>query len=375
MDELSILLSRFYKREGNRVVFSNGMTMNQLSLEMWSYLGNQGFDVSILSKVVNGKRLFSYDQLNAFSKILDIKNFELVLLKKSLMAGVLSKFSLYDDFNSIFDFSKFSAPSFIANLRRKGEISAAVLMAEEYEEKLIKLFKYSKEKIIYHTIASLLIEKNRVILDFSTSKNIGHLSNILNKKIIKISYQINDQFIYSEAIVNLGVKYYIEKKWQKSLETFSLQKVYTKSSFLRSTIISLLNYAYLKDKYSFNKIRKSAEKIILNSLEYDSVDIFSLLEAISRGLAILGYFNESLHVISKIKDKSLNPFCFSQLVRYELYFHFLKQKHESSPSDFDFVLIKKANDSRISKFTRHSQQIKSLLKKEDPFLHPTSTLK
>jgi len=85
-------LIKHYRRLGNRVIFANGMTLNQLALEMWENLEGREIDSSVLSKVINGKRLFSFKQLRIFCDLLKLPQFERNHLFKSLSKDLLSKF-------------------------------------------------------------------------------------------------------------------------------------------------------------------------------------------------------------------------------------------------------------------------------------------
>lgn len=58
MSNLAKKLQQYYTKKGNRIIFSNGLTLNQLALEMWERLDYQGIDVSVLSRVIGGRRFF-----------------------------------------------------------------------------------------------------------------------------------------------------------------------------------------------------------------------------------------------------------------------------------------------------------------------------
>src|SRR3989344_866256 len=72
MSLFAVEIKKHYRREGNKIVFRNGMTLNQLAMEMWERSGYQGVDQSALSRILNGKRLFTFHQLQVFSEILQL---------------------------------------------------------------------------------------------------------------------------------------------------------------------------------------------------------------------------------------------------------------------------------------------------------------
>jgi len=67
-------LSNYYTRSRGKIIFSGSLSLNKLALAMWEESSSCGLDASILSKVINGKRLFTPRQLSIFCKILNIKN-------------------------------------------------------------------------------------------------------------------------------------------------------------------------------------------------------------------------------------------------------------------------------------------------------------
>ena len=70
MSNLSRALQKLYTREGNKVVFCNGQSLNQLALAMWEKLGFQQVDASVLSRVIKGERLLTPGQLRALCELL-----------------------------------------------------------------------------------------------------------------------------------------------------------------------------------------------------------------------------------------------------------------------------------------------------------------
>jgi hypothetical protein len=91
-NSLSASLQRYYNRKGNRVVFANGMSLNQLAFEMSERLDFREVDASVLSRVLTGKRVFTQKQLSVFISILKLSVKDGILLKKVLHAQIYSKF-------------------------------------------------------------------------------------------------------------------------------------------------------------------------------------------------------------------------------------------------------------------------------------------
>lgn len=94
LGKLSATISKLYTRKGKRIVFLNGATLNQLSLQMWEKLGGKGVDPSVISRVVNGKRLFTGKQLKAFCDILGLSRQESADLMYALKYDWMDKLEL-----------------------------------------------------------------------------------------------------------------------------------------------------------------------------------------------------------------------------------------------------------------------------------------
>ena len=76
MSYLSEALKKYYLKQEGKVIFANKQTLNQLSFQMWEELNFSQIDSSVLSKVINGKRLFTSQQLKVFCKILNLNEKE-----------------------------------------------------------------------------------------------------------------------------------------------------------------------------------------------------------------------------------------------------------------------------------------------------------
>jgi tetratricopeptide (TPR) repeat protein len=63
-------LEKYYHPRRRSIVFRNGMTAGELALEMWSRLGERGFDQPTLSRILHGRRLFTRRQFLVFCELL-----------------------------------------------------------------------------------------------------------------------------------------------------------------------------------------------------------------------------------------------------------------------------------------------------------------
>lgn len=98
---LSEALQDFYERKGGRIFFQNGMSLNQLALEMWERLEYQGVDPSVISRVLKGERLFTPRQLKVFISVLKIPYPQKKSLSELLLKDVASRFGFAIDASEI----------------------------------------------------------------------------------------------------------------------------------------------------------------------------------------------------------------------------------------------------------------------------------
>lgn len=131
---LKVTLKKYYHKEGNRIVFQNGMSLNQLAMAMWEGLGFKSVDPSVVSRVINGKRLFTPAQLRIFCQILDIPQDKRNLLFSALSDDVIWRFvdDNYCQYPAIFDGFKLSSPV---------KMSKAYLPFEKLSKKSLTLFR------------------------------------------------------------------------------------------------------------------------------------------------------------------------------------------------------------------------------------------
>lgn len=93
-NNLQELLKKYYVRRGSQIMFKNKLTLNKLSLEMWEKGGEKGVEPSTLSRVINGKRLFTQNQLKTFCTVLDIGGKEKDELIRAAQADYLKRSDL-----------------------------------------------------------------------------------------------------------------------------------------------------------------------------------------------------------------------------------------------------------------------------------------
>lgn len=91
MNFLAEGLKKYYTRQKNRIVFCGNISLHDLSLTLWQELEFSEVDTSVVSRVLQGKRLFSPKQLHAFCKIVSIQGAEKLDLFSRLAKDVLMR--------------------------------------------------------------------------------------------------------------------------------------------------------------------------------------------------------------------------------------------------------------------------------------------
>src|SRR3989338_1387570 len=94
MSFFSIAFSRYHQADHWRITFSNGMNLNQLSLEMEERLGYV-FGSSQCSRILRGLQIPIQRELDTLCNILNISEGEREQLHRAVAKDCLSKHSLY----------------------------------------------------------------------------------------------------------------------------------------------------------------------------------------------------------------------------------------------------------------------------------------
>jgi len=366
---LSRALGSYFKHKGNRLVFTNGQTLNQLAIEMWGYLGFHGVDSSILSKVITGKRLFTYEQLYAFCKILRINEVDKYSLENALGKDLLAKH--VGVVVPISDIDELVADSYLKNLilceikklREKGNLHEAMEIICFFEKILNFTPKIKKTNI--SLMAKILNEKVRCLIFTEKSENFIQKVKNINNLALQIAKETKEPDIISMSQGNIGGSYYVAGRLKDSAEylekTFFNVDEDTQIEYLRT----LLNdYAFLGDQYQYKKTYLRTERILNRQNTYNNSHIASIYEAMARSSALIGNIGHARKLLQRINTSKLESFYQSEIIRGKIfvcYQEFLKNK----TTDIDEVkhLLNKSSKNKLLLFKRHQAQIKSMSQK------------
>lgn len=335
---------------------------------MMEDLGFEDMDPSILSKVINGKRIFSKKQLDSFCKILTISKTDAFLLRESIVRDFLSKKGFEIEASGCMvimnqDMAPI-APKIIKSLREGGEIKNALLVADYYEnffENELQI-RSSRIKELY---GSVCVEKAKILSDISAKDSIIQATRPYNDKTAIIGQETNNFEIINLTYLNIITNFYITCEWQKVAD-YSESVLNTVDDNTQSELLRMLLFAYAhkEDKEKLSKTIKRSKQLI-NKFNAANDRAATIIEGISGSLAIIHEFDEAEKVLSELKSLNyIRPFYQSQVLRGQLRKDLL-MKQTGKPVDLDSILSieKNLKNPKLMVFERHQKQIKSLLAK------------
>ncbi len=303
MSNLSQALMKYYSREGKRILFENGDSMNQLALSMWERLGFQQIDASVLSRVIKGERLFTAPQLRAFCSLLSLPRHD----EEHLVT------CLQQDYNSRLDLvvgTTLISSSLTQELIKSLTINAFEMFYQGNYDALEKKYDFIQQLassystsngdsgIINESLGLILYIKGRTIANGELSSHvISRIYPIFNQ-LIKISQISCSKVLYGYAYVLMSTAYYLAGGYSDS---FSKHKFYSTSIKLakkavdnlpeddHESIFALRSMAasayYIHDQETIFFVLKKAKMIIPKQPKKNYINTLHLSMTLSKGLA------------------------------------------------------------------------------------------
>jgi len=285
---LSKALQKYYLQKGNRIIFQNKMTLNQLAITMWERLGFKEIDASVLSRVINGERLFTIKQLEVFCEIVKINWQESYQLKQVLLLDIYERYKLDPSFYD-FDFlSKLIEK--IHQLRLGGKIDLAVELTEilinAIKPKITQFSTFKQKDLWFFYYSKLMLEKyyNNSVLFSASSLNKNQ--QFLISETEKLSKVTQDKNFIGLNFFFKGGLFYDKGLYNKALPRVSLalkfiEEPNLKLEVLRQKSLSLANLGLMK---RFQKI-SFPEELIANK-ETSLSDVLSFKTGWARAVGL-----------------------------------------------------------------------------------------
>lgn len=355
MTLLSQKLERYYIRRGNRIVFPKNRSLNELAMEMWEQMDYRDIDSSILSKVINGKKMFTRKQLSVFCSIIHVPKKEKQILEAALIQDIASaKGFRQNDELYLLDQKEFfrSFLHTIATLRKSGQPETALELSQYIQP-------VSQDKCL---VIDFYSERARLHGETShTLKTIRHIK-YLNEMCFEMGEKTSKKGVLDMSYVTYGGAYYLENDWNQSAQflesKYPLVQNETKIEFLRTL---LLNYAYLNDKTKFHQIFKKAVRVLEQHADVKNDFIASLLESMIRSLSVLRRTKEA-RKLSKYADFfEVSPFYRAQLLRGKAYLLAHEALSTKKPDRDEFR--EQTSDiftDTYSAYQRHRKQVRKI---------------
>lgn len=336
MTSFSEELQKYYTRKGNKVVFSNGMTLNKLALEMWERLRYKEVDPSVLSRVLRGVRLFSPKQTKIFCEILQLSESERQDVENLLYLELNKRYGLEESF---FRFKYKYFTDFIEDnlhkIEQAREKCAPYLISDWISQihlrlkEEISLVKNNKDRnVLLDLLRNALLEKIWYLLETATPGEMRMEMVETAQEYKELGEELKDQNMVSTSYYCLGCMHQYAGNYKKSL--FYLRKGYelSVSKDSRIQIVMLkplaLSLAYLRENAPFKIIKRQALKLV-NNIVPDLACYF--YEGMARGEVFLGNQKNAINMLSTAhevyktidpKEGSYNSLRRTQIIRTEL---------------------------------------------------------
>lgn len=311
-------LQSFYKREKNRLVFPNNMSLNQLAFEMWERLGYHEIDASVISRVLHGERLFSPKQLEVFCDVIGTTEEERNKLRDALLGDYYTKHGI--DINLSISPYLFNLIEEYIETIYKIQVNGNPELALELSEIVLcrvrsminetSFAKYSS--IVYKLLTEALFEKANCYLTFIAPMNALKYLVPIVKNLREITEITKDKETLGLSLLILGEAQYVSGKFENSLINFKRTLNYIQDSNRRMRIfrVMALDSAYLQRKEIFYLIRKKAYGELNKNISVDIGRQSSLYEGIGRaeGIFRLNESNNTLDLSTRLYQLTKNKF-------------------------------------------------------------------
>lgn len=366
---LSRELKQLFEKKSNKLIFGNKFTLNQLALEIYSELGFHGFDSSLLSKAIHGKRLLNVNQIKALAKVQKLsKNKERQLIN-AYLKDLLRKTGLKNvDENFFLNTDEFTQLILKNNLLHIKELRNKGLLLEsiDFSSDLIQVFKkiikssYSLPLSFINLYCNILYEKAYSIGCIASPEKIflknSHLINTLEKygQIYgNINFRLKSAILrsfnqYSLSFFSNNKRYYADKGIKEIYPILRIVlneeknlKITLNIDILTALRCLLLNSIYSKREFLITFAIKKIWEILSNH-ELAKCDDFILwcISAIARGKALLRKdFEKELELINKL-NKKITPSLLRDVSLIRNEFEILEIV-ETKNKDYKIKLLKK----------------------------------
>ncbi|MEK7570833.1 MAG: hypothetical protein AAB553_01035 [Patescibacteria group bacterium] len=182
MTYLASAIKKYYRRQKSRIIFTNGQPLQELSISIWEKLGYSQIDTSVISRVINGQRLFTPVQLEAFCQVLNLPSTEQTYLFRCLsqdymLKGGAKNISLIETTSTV---DMLDLLEHLVDEAYKGfhfgygkRIEKNMALIHTYLEKItLQTFSQTHKNKLYELIATVLYLKGRIFCSYNSASTV-----------------------------------------------------------------------------------------------------------------------------------------------------------------------------------------------------------
>ena len=349
-----------------------------MAWEMWERLGYREIDPSVLSRVINGERIFSQRQLDVFCEVLGLKPAKKEELTFVLSQDVLSRSGIEaSDYLSVLDQLEYinECKKYIFPLEDAGNPTLAYDLATYLSEKAAAIAQLAKKQgsriFALNLAARLEWEKGYSQTLLLLPKTAVRLTSDYWKKVRDIAVELKDEEIFNLAIMGRGFAYSVDENYNGAIRKVNraLSFIGDAEHKMKAFKVLAVNYGYSGKKEAFKNLCETANRF-MDSQEIDWSCLVEVLDGMGRGGALLDNpcsekYLEMSHKIVENLEKSGSQLVFRkiQLIRSELE---IQTRYQKLGRNINKSAIEKKGRigielARNLSFERHVQKINNFM--------------
>lgn len=373
-------LSKYYTREGNRVVFSNGMSLNQLAVDMCGRINGGAIDPSVISRNLSGVRVMTSKQVDVLADVLCLNDDERICLQEALnediqhkVQGLRSRYSLGLDTTASAYINMYSNE--LATIRliiMRGDPQLGIRLAEGAANRALALAHSAlpdeQRRKLYELSGLLLFEQGRAYREILPYSRVLPCTKGITKRIMVIARESKQEELEGLADFSLGDACYIAGYHNEAIDYFtrSWHRIEDPDYRLWGLRGLMLSWAYLGQASRFMELEATAQDLIAQG-QYSKLDyVCTLIEGMARGQGQLGSltaFDTLVHAqkyYAELKaSKEKAPFRPIQFLRTKLELLLKLSPHGGNnlrESELDTI-----REAQEHGYTRHTHHMKELV--------------
>lgn len=308
---LAKALEDYYQRQGVRIVFKNGMSLNKLALTMWEKLGFREIDASVVSRVLGGERLFTPSQLDVFCRLLKVSApdreqlFYALHLDQCAVYGVELEETFFTK-NDVIEFVEKIVDD-TSDLLFKGKVQDILRVSSLIVDHLHNLLSHTNDparrKKLIRLLGTSLHLKGRALGGIVLPKDTLKTLLPIYQELLLLARESNDRLLYAYAYTTYSSAHCISagESFSKKHRNVYLRAIRSGKKafaaypdneqdkfFALWTLIS--SYMFMQDKSSFYAISRDPEilRFISDPRPNNLVQGTHIYHMIARGEAYFG---------------------------------------------------------------------------------------